>query len=598
MDDQLKLKIAASLDLPSDAAADPDVVNAVDVDPAAREFARGMHTLEAALRAWPSRARSDAQWERFANNTLAKLDEVAKVKSARTVSRDEADPAAAPVFEDETPSRMESKQAMSELQDNDNDLEALAALTRPSSVVPSIPPKPTAPSITDAIDDTSSGVVDIKQLAETAKKSAPPAEAPEAEAKGEENGKSDAKPANGAKKSDVMSGVVDAVRTESVRAKSAHKDDVMVTPKRATTPAAEVAPPPKAGRGGAAWGLVGGVAISALAFALYTNSQRNSPAAFQGTAPVSEGAPVASAPPPPPSPTTPEATNTATATPAAMPAPTPPSPVAAPPAVPTESAADRGALAQNTVAADPAAGPPAPTTRADEEQAEARAHTGSVGGLAAERESAPRVEAPVAANTHADSARRAVVARAPAPTTTAPATPPPAAAQVAPARTTTTATAAAPANAPAGGATATTARGSSAPAARPGGSGTGAPSGASIDDLLTRAGGGDAPAMRTQAPAPAPAADLPERPTRSQVTAVLTPLNGAVRQCAGSQTGTAPVSITINSDGSVRTATVGGPFAGSSVGECIAGVVRRAHFQPFRAQQAQITWPFVILPQR
>ena len=104
--------------------------------------------------------------------------------------------------------------------------------------------------------------------------------------------------------------------------------------------------------------------------------------------------------------------------------------------------------------------------------------------------------------------------------------------------------------------------------------------------------------MRTQAPAPAPAADLPERPTRSQVTSVLTPLNGAVRQCAGSQTGTAPVSITINSDGSVRTATVGGPFAGSSVGECIAGVVRRAHFQPFRAQQAQITWPFVILPQR
>jgi hypothetical protein len=239
VDDQLKLKIAASLDLPSDAAADPDVVNAVDVDPEAREFARGMHTLEAALRAWPSRARSDAQWERFASNIVAKLDEVAKVKSARTVSRDEADPAAAPVFEDETPSRMESKQAMSELQDNDNDLEALAALTRPSSVVPSIPPKPTAPSITDAIDDTSSGVVDIKQLAETAKKSAPPAEAPEADAKGEENGKSEAKPANGAKKSDVMSGVVDAVSTESVRAKSAHKDDVMVTPKR-TTPAHEI----------------------------------------------------------------------------------------------------------------------------------------------------------------------------------------------------------------------------------------------------------------------------------------------------------------------------------------------------------------------
>jgi serine/threonine-protein kinase len=105
---------------------------------------------------------------------------------------------------------------------------------------------------------------------------------------------------------------------------------------------------------------------------------------------------------------------------------------------------------------------------------------------------------------------------------------------------------------------------------------------------------------RVEAPAPAeePAntPDLPERPTRSQITAVLTRLNGAVRACAQEQTGTAPVVITIDNNGTVRSAIVSGPFAGSAEGACIANVVRNARFQPFRAPQATLTWPFVILP--
>jgi len=117
----------------------------------------------------------------------------------------------------------------------------------------------------------------------------------------------------------------------------------------------------------------------------------------------------------------------------------------------------------------------------------------------------------------------------------------------------------------------------------------------SIGDLLTS----PTPPPSPPAPASPPSADdLPERPTRSQITSALTPLNGAVRQCAGGQTGTAPVEITWGSDGTVRSASVRGIFAGTPVGQCIADVVRRARVSPFRTSQAQVTWPFVILPLR
>ncbi|MBK8693375.1 MAG: hypothetical protein IPN17_14060 [Deltaproteobacteria bacterium] len=77
---------------------------------------------------------------------------------------------------------------------------------------------------------------------------------------------------------------------------------------------------------------------------------------------------------------------------------------------------------------------------------------------------------------------------------------------------------------------------------------------------------------------------------------MLGPLNGAVRSCAQGQTGTAPVSIVIGNDGAVRTATVSGQFAGTPVGDCIAGVVRRAHFPAFRAATQNLMFPYVITP--
>jgi hypothetical protein len=54
----------------------------------------------------------------------------------------------------------------------------------------------------------------------------------------------------------------------------------------------------------------------------------------------------------------------------------------------------------------------------------------------------------------------------------------------------------------------------------------------------------------------------------------------------------------ISNDGSVSSANVSGQFAGSAAGECISGVVGRAHFPRFRANEVRITYPFVILPPR
>nr|MBK7063972.1 hypothetical protein [Deltaproteobacteria bacterium] len=56
------------------------------------------------------------------------------------------------------------------------------------------------------------------------------------------------------------------------------------------------------------------------------------------------------------------------------------------------------------------------------------------------------------------------------------------------------------------------------------------------------------------------------------------------------------MSIVIGNDGAVRTATVSGQFAGTPVGDCIAGVVRRAHFPAFRAPTQNLMFPYVITP--
>lgn len=326
---------------------------------------------------------------------------------------------------------------------------------------------------------------------------------------------------------------VESTKPAKSEAKPASKkDDVMVTAKPAV-PVVAAEPPRRAG-GGPLW-AIGGMAVMAGAFLLYNSSRDSaptSPSAVESTSPSN---------------TSPESV------PQAVPSPAPVAPAEPAPAPAAEAA---------PVAA-PAPPPPAVVAPAPEPAPEAQARRHA------------RTEASEGA-----AATRAAAAPAPARTTapTAPAAAPaPAARPAAPATT----TAAAPA-APRGGAAA-----AAAPAPAPGRA-------TSVDDLLNRAAPTATPAAAA-APA-APSADLPERLGRAQITGVLGPLNGAVRSCAQGQTGTAPVSIVIGNDGAVRTATVSGQFAGTPVGDCIAGVVRRAHFPAFRAPTQNLMFPYVITP--
>ncbi|MBK8693376.1 MAG: hypothetical protein IPN17_14065 [Deltaproteobacteria bacterium] len=275
MDDALREKILASLDPGSDKKSERALARALDRDPVAREYAASLRRVDRALRSWPVGARPESEWEASAARVLAAIEADAKDPGAARVLAGEIDPLAPPAFDDDA-SPMETRPAMSEPNEHDPDLENLAALTRTSlapGAVPSVRPH-SAPSISDAADDTSSGIVDIKQLsamARDAAASAPPPAAAKASA-------AEAKPAE-----------AEAPKPAKTEAKPASKkDDVMVTAKPAV-PVVAAEPPRRAG-GGPLW-AIGGMAVMAGAFLLYNSSRDSaptSPSAVESTSPASD----------------------------------------------------------------------------------------------------------------------------------------------------------------------------------------------------------------------------------------------------------------------------------------------------------------------
>ncbi len=561
VDEELRRRIAASLDLPDDAVADPVVVRALESDPEAQPYARGLYVIEAALRRWPlSARREDAAGRRFDAiiAALEKTDRAARVQHAPSRPSEDFDATAAPLFDDDPAPFTEKHPTMSEPNDIDADHEALAALARTStlpgsSAVAGV--RPARPSLVDEVDETSSGLIDIKTLSALARDTRasfpglpPPSEPPPASAAAPTESASEAGSDAPAKAAEAKSAVPATAKP------STKKDDVMVTT-RPGAPSPRVEPEEKRRNTGPIWAIAG-VAATAAAFMVFGSETRSptSAASVEQSAPasnaVTEGVP---APAPPPSPSVSPSVSENTPTPETSAAAPMPAPMPAPLAAPT--------------AAGP---PPEPTPAAGGDRAEQL-----VAGPGARRARAGAPSAP---------ARPALVARTVMPSEAAPT---PSQAARSPAPPAAPAVAAGPARA-------------GRPAAPAASAAPAAPSG-SVDDLMNRLGGGPARPAAAPTHAAAPAEDpstLPERLNRSQVTSVLGPLNGAVRSCAGAQTGTAPVSLVINGDGSVATANVSGQFSGTPVGECIAGVVRRARFPRFRAPTQNMMFPYVIAPRQ
>jgi hypothetical protein len=87
---------------------------------------------------------------------------------------------------------------------------------------------------------------------------------------------------------------------------------------------------------------------------------------------------------------------------------------------------------------------------------------------------------------------------------------------------------------------------------------------------------------------------LAEKPSRADVLAVLTPLGDALRDCAHGKTGVAQLDMTVASTGAVTVVVVGGDFAGTREGSCIARVARTARFERFKRPRFRVIFPFSL----
>jgi hypothetical protein len=98
---------------------------------------------------------------------------------------------------------------------------------------------------------------------------------------------------------------------------------------------------------------------------------------------------------------------------------------------------------------------------------------------------------------------------------------------------------------------------------------------------------------RTQ-PAPAATGDMPETPARGVVVQRLESVRSSVQACAAGRSGIADLDITIAHTGAVMHVLVGGDFAGTTQGSCIARAVREARFPTFKQEHFRLLYPYAI----
>jgi hypothetical protein len=98
-----------------------------------------------------------------------------------------------------------------------------------------------------------------------------------------------------------------------------------------------------------------------------------------------------------------------------------------------------------------------------------------------------------------------------------------------------------------------------------------------------------APLART-----APAENLPEQPTRSDVQKGLEGVRSMLASCAGGQHGTSYANVTIEGSGRVSYSTIEGAFAGTPAGSCMARALRTSDFPKFSGAALKVRYPFVF----
>jgi cytoskeletal protein RodZ len=94
--------------------------------------------------------------------------------------------------------------------------------------------------------------------------------------------------------------------------------------------------------------------------------------------------------------------------------------------------------------------------------------------------------------------------------------------------------------------------------------------------------------------APAATGEVAQGPTRGEVITRLESVRPAVHACAAGRSGVADLDITIAHTGTVMHVLVGGDFAGTTEGTCIARAVRQAHFPAFKQERFRLLYPYAI----
>lgn len=118
------------------------------------------------------------------------------------------------------------------------------------------------------------------------------------------------------------------------------------------------------------------------------------------------------------------------------------------------------------------------------------------------------------------------------------------------------------------------------------------PGGGSLDSLLDNALSADA---RHPEQTRVEAAALPVTPSREEVANAVASVQTAMRGCAMGETGIANAALSVRNDGKVTSAQVtGAPFAGTSGGRCMEGVLRSAHFPRFKQPTFSVQYPVSI----
>lgn len=92
----------------------------------------------------------------------------------------------------------------------------------------------------------------------------------------------------------------------------------------------------------------------------------------------------------------------------------------------------------------------------------------------------------------------------------------------------------------------------------------------------------------------APAAALPEQPSRNEVQAGIEQIRPALTTCAAGAHGTVFANLTIVGTGRVSYSVVEGEFTSGSVGSCMARALRSASFPQFAGPAFKVRYPFIF----